>query len=298
MAAVDQRDIYDSMTMQSDSETYDQPDMSSPSSPSSDSASPLILYSPPTFWGLVRGAAINLLLPFVNGLMLGFGELFANELAFRFGWSNTKVRLPASIRTKTETDLGTGVSQPQTSRTRRRDVNRSCREEETQRPGVERLHEHGVGWRIERNTHDIRRYMPEVCIAAWSRVGVGWSFRLSCHFNVSFDQVRLGSFRNQACQYVINRCTSSRYICLGILCELVRMSILSNLGRGVWHVRHDCFQHVDDRLNDVTTENNSSCKKSRNKFRSMRAEPPARSRRASVTASSRKFLLRRLSRNL
>ncbi|CAD0107262.1 unnamed protein product [Aureobasidium uvarum] len=92
MAAADQRDIYDSMTMQSDSETYDQPDMSSPSSPSSDSASPLILYSPPTFWGLVRGAAINLLLPFVNGLMLGFGELFANELAFRFGWSNTKVR--------------------------------------------------------------------------------------------------------------------------------------------------------------------------------------------------------------
>ncbi|THZ44274.1 TOM13-domain-containing protein, partial [Aureobasidium pullulans] len=89
--AADQRDIYDSMTMQSDSETYDRPDISSPSSPSSDSASPLILYSPPTFWGLARGAAINLLLPFVNGLMLGFGELFANELAFRFGWSNTKI---------------------------------------------------------------------------------------------------------------------------------------------------------------------------------------------------------------
>ena len=52
----------------------------------------MILYSPPTIWGLLRGAAINLLLPFVNGLMLGFGELFANELAFRFGWSGTKVR--------------------------------------------------------------------------------------------------------------------------------------------------------------------------------------------------------------
>lgn len=86
--AAEASDVYDSMTMQSDSETYDQPDISSPSS---DSGSPLILYSPPTFWGLVRGAAINLLLPFVNGLMLGFGELFANELAFRFGWSNTKV---------------------------------------------------------------------------------------------------------------------------------------------------------------------------------------------------------------
>lgn len=52
----------------------------------------MILYQPPSVWGLLRGAAINLLLPFVNGLMLGFGELFAHEAAFRLGWSNTKVR--------------------------------------------------------------------------------------------------------------------------------------------------------------------------------------------------------------
>jgi hypothetical protein len=51
----------------------------------------MILYSPPTFWSILRGAAINLLLPFVNGLMLGFGELFAHEAAFRLGWSKTKV---------------------------------------------------------------------------------------------------------------------------------------------------------------------------------------------------------------
>ena len=51
----------------------------------------MILYSPPTIWGLLRGAAINLLLPFVNGLMLGFGELLAHEAAFRLGWSGTKV---------------------------------------------------------------------------------------------------------------------------------------------------------------------------------------------------------------
>jgi len=31
------------------------------------------------------------LLPFVNGLMLGFGELVANEAAFRLGWGGTKV---------------------------------------------------------------------------------------------------------------------------------------------------------------------------------------------------------------
>jgi len=52
----------------------------------------MILYTPPTLWGLLRGAAINLLLPFINGLMLGFGELFAHEAAFRLGWGGTKVK--------------------------------------------------------------------------------------------------------------------------------------------------------------------------------------------------------------
>jgi hypothetical protein len=78
------------ITIPSDSENYDANHESSTSSPAS-SSSPLILYKPPTLWGLVRGAAINLLLPFVNGLMLGFGELVANEAAFRLGWSGTKV---------------------------------------------------------------------------------------------------------------------------------------------------------------------------------------------------------------
>jgi len=79
-----------SMTIPSDSENYDANHELSSSSPSS-SSSPLILYSPPTLWGLIRGAAINLLLPFINGLMLGFGELIAHEVAFRFGWSGTKI---------------------------------------------------------------------------------------------------------------------------------------------------------------------------------------------------------------
>ena len=79
-----------SMTIPSDSENYDANHELS-SSPPSSSGSPLILYSPPTLWGLIRGAAINLLLPFINGLMLGFGELIAHEVAFRFGWSGTKV---------------------------------------------------------------------------------------------------------------------------------------------------------------------------------------------------------------
>jgi hypothetical protein len=81
-------ELYDStMTVPSDSENYSaNHEMSS-----SSTSSPMILYKPPTIWGILRGAAINLFLPFVNGLMLGFGELFAHEAAFRLGWSNTKV---------------------------------------------------------------------------------------------------------------------------------------------------------------------------------------------------------------
>lgn len=83
------------MTIPSDSEQYsgnDEIDELSPSPPSSSNSPAMILYTPPTIWGLLRGAAINLLLPFVNGLMLGFGELFAHEAAFRLGWGGTKVR--------------------------------------------------------------------------------------------------------------------------------------------------------------------------------------------------------------
>ncbi|KAF2091135.1 TOM13-domain-containing protein [Saccharata proteae CBS 121410] len=84
--------LSESVTMPSDSETYDgNNELSSSSPPSSNNSSPVILYTPPTLWGLLRGAAINLALPFINGLMLGFGELFAHEIAYRFGWSGTKV---------------------------------------------------------------------------------------------------------------------------------------------------------------------------------------------------------------
>ncbi|KXJ93571.1 putative mitochondrial outer membrane protein [Microdochium bolleyi] len=75
------------VTMHSDSEHYSagDEDASSPGSPA------IVLYQPPTIWSLVRGTAINLLLPFINGMMLGFGELFAHEAAFRLGWANTRI---------------------------------------------------------------------------------------------------------------------------------------------------------------------------------------------------------------
>ena len=87
-----------SATIPSDSENYSSSQNELSPSPPSSSSSPMILYYPPTIWGLLRGAAINILLPFVNGLMLGFGELLAHEAAFRLGWSGTKVRAPKDCR--------------------------------------------------------------------------------------------------------------------------------------------------------------------------------------------------------
>lgn len=86
------------LTIPSDTESYAQSHELSTtnedsSSPPSSSRSPLILYQPPTIFGLLRTAAINLVLPFINGLMLGFGELFAHEAAYRLGWGGTRVSI-------------------------------------------------------------------------------------------------------------------------------------------------------------------------------------------------------------
>ncbi|KAL2040684.1 hypothetical protein N7G274_006663 [Stereocaulon virgatum] len=101
-----QRDMVgSSATFPTDSENYESSNNDLSPSPPSSSRSPMILYSPPTIWGLLRGAAINLLLPFVNGLMLGFGELLAHEAAFRLGWSGTKI-FPSG---RTSRSVGPGV---------------------------------------------------------------------------------------------------------------------------------------------------------------------------------------------
>ncbi|KAJ5223750.1 hypothetical protein N7468_008292 [Penicillium chermesinum] len=91
-----------------ESSPAESPDAEAPgvsSTSSSAESSPLILYRPLGIWHVVRGAAINLVLPFMNGLMLGFGELFAHEVAYRLGWSNTRV-LPTWRRAR---PMGPGV---------------------------------------------------------------------------------------------------------------------------------------------------------------------------------------------
>ncbi|GME78835.1 unnamed protein product [Ambrosiozyma monospora] len=34
---------------------------------------------------------INLILPFVNGMMLGFGEILAHEIGFKYNWAGARV---------------------------------------------------------------------------------------------------------------------------------------------------------------------------------------------------------------
>lgn len=43
-------------------------------------------YRNPTFVWILKSTAINFILPFFNGVMMGFGEIFANEVMFKYGW--------------------------------------------------------------------------------------------------------------------------------------------------------------------------------------------------------------------
>jgi len=42
-------------------------------------------------FGILRKGAINLVLPFINGIMLGFGEIFAHEIGFKYGFFGARV---------------------------------------------------------------------------------------------------------------------------------------------------------------------------------------------------------------
>ncbi|CAG8510037.1 21343_t:CDS:1 [Cetraspora pellucida] len=68
-------------------------------------------YRRPQFYGtILRTFAFNFFFPFINGVMLGFGEICANEIAFRMGWFGVR-SLPLHYR--------------RTSMTRSRETNRS-----------------------------------------------------------------------------------------------------------------------------------------------------------------------------
>ncbi|KAG7705943.1 hypothetical protein KL950_003519 [Ogataea haglerorum] len=44
-----------------------------------------------SIWSFLGSCGINLVLPFINGVMLGFGEILAHEIGFRYNWAGAKV---------------------------------------------------------------------------------------------------------------------------------------------------------------------------------------------------------------
>lgn len=55
---------------------------------------------------LLSSVAINVLLPFVNGVMLGFGEIFAKNLVSWLGWKVPGTASAASSRGLARVGLG------------------------------------------------------------------------------------------------------------------------------------------------------------------------------------------------
>lgn len=60
--------------------------------------------------GIVRSCMINLALPFLNGVFLGFGEIFAHEVAFMFGWRGASLRPASRMGLETGHMVGPGVA--------------------------------------------------------------------------------------------------------------------------------------------------------------------------------------------
>lgn len=59
-------------------------------------------YDPISLWTLLRRASINVVLPFINGMMLGFGEILAHEIGFRYNWIGARVQPARRMRQKEE----------------------------------------------------------------------------------------------------------------------------------------------------------------------------------------------------
>lgn len=51
-------------------------------------------------WEVIKRAGVNLFLPFVNGFMLGFGEILAHEVGFYYGWFGAKISPPRRMERK------------------------------------------------------------------------------------------------------------------------------------------------------------------------------------------------------
>ncbi|KAL1915640.1 uncharacterized protein VTP21DRAFT_6399 [Calcarisporiella thermophila] len=83
----------------SDELTSDPTEIEATSIPTSQQESQQIVpfYRHPSLLRVLRAVGINFFLPFLNGVMLGLGEIFANEIMFSFGWFGARI-IPAGGR--------------------------------------------------------------------------------------------------------------------------------------------------------------------------------------------------------
>lgn len=58
-------------------------------------------------WTILRKSSINLILPFINGMMLGFGEILAHEIGFRYNWAGANVQPPRRIAQRNKRNQST-----------------------------------------------------------------------------------------------------------------------------------------------------------------------------------------------
>lgn len=63
---------------------------------------PRITFSLPAIGRFLGRCCINLVLPFINGMMMGFGELVAHEIGFAWGMTGARVsmRLEGGVRAR------------------------------------------------------------------------------------------------------------------------------------------------------------------------------------------------------
>ncbi|EGW34221.1 uncharacterized protein SPAPADRAFT_135423 [Spathaspora passalidarum NRRL Y-27907] len=69
-------------------------------------------------WSILQKGAINLVLPFINGMMLGFGEILAHEVGFRYGWLGAKVEPEGRVRKREQERQQQQQQQSQSSTSR------------------------------------------------------------------------------------------------------------------------------------------------------------------------------------
>ncbi|RIA92428.1 outer membrane protein TOM13-domain-containing protein [Glomus cerebriforme] len=93
-------------------------------------------YRHPKFISFLQIFTMNFVFPFINGVMLGFGEICANELAFRMGWFGIR-NLPSTSRRNViplgpKGKYGTGIGEIRTKRTKSADGKEIIEEESTE----------------------------------------------------------------------------------------------------------------------------------------------------------------------